>query len=201
MIPETRQENTNKTLRNSNHLTVPHFRTSMYQNAFIPNTSRNWNFLPPSIQCCQDRKQLKHSITTLYTTPQPPLFFTLGTKLGNTLHAQLRLGMSRLNAHQYTVQKSTDPACACGHGHENTNHFILDCPIFAAQRKHLIRQVSSHLNIDFQALTNTMKINLLLLGHNVTKNAAFLIANDFQNFLLSTNQARTQDFSMGGARA
>ena len=113
MIPETRRKDTRRTLRNAKLLTLPHFRTSMYQKAFIPKTSQNWNSLPQSIQHCQDRKQFKRSITTLYDTPHPPHYFTLGTKLGNTLHTQLRLGMSRLNAHQYSIQRNKKWCSIC----------------------------------------------------------------------------------------
>ena len=127
-------------------------------------------------------------ITTLHTAPHPPLYYTLGTKLGNTLHTQLRLGMSRLNAHQYAIQKITDPACACGHNQENTNHFILDCPLFTPARTHLFRETSLHLKVDFQTLTNTMKINILLFGLNTREASASLVSHEFQKYLQHTNR-------------
>ena len=188
MIPETRQEDTGRVLRSSNLLTLPRFRTSIYQRSFIPQTSQNWNSLPNAIQLCTDRKQFKRGITALHSTPHPPLYYTLGTKLGNTLHTQLRLGMSRLNAHQYAIQKITDPACACGHNQENTNHFILDCPLSTPARTHLFRETSLHLKVDFKTLTNIMKINILLFGLKTTKASASLVSHEFQKYLQHTNR-------------
>ena len=188
MIPETRRDDTGRALRNANQLTLPQSRTSTYQRSFIPQTSQNWNSLPIHIQQCTDRKQLKQSITSLYNTPHPPLYYTLGTKLGNTLHTHLRLGMSRLNAHQYSIQKNSDPACACGHKQENTNHYILDCPLHRLARMHLYTQISTHLNVDFHTQTNTAKINTLLYGHNTTKTSSIPISKEFQKFLQNTGR-------------
>ena len=188
MIPETRQADTGQALRNSNRLTLPGARTCSYQRSFIPQTSSNWNSLPNSIQLCQDRKQFKRDIKILHSTPHPPHYYTLGTKLGNTLHTQLRVGMSRLNAHQYTIQKNTDPACACGHKHENTNHFILDCPLFTSERTDLFTKMSLQLNIDITKLTNATKLNILLFGHKTSKDKQVFLSEHFQKFLQSTGR-------------
>ena len=94
MIPDARQQDTGRALRNASLLTIPHSRTSAYQRSFIPQTSQHWNQLPHTIQTSQSHKQFKQGILLLHGTAQPPHYFTLGTKLGNTLHTQIRLGMS-----------------------------------------------------------------------------------------------------------
>ena len=186
MITEVRRQDTGRVLRNANHLTIPHSQTSRYQRSFIPETSRHWNSLPLTIQSCQNRKEFKQNIELLYSTPQPSKYFTLGTKLGNTLHTQIRLGMSKLNAHQYTIQKIDNPACDCGYRQENTQHFLLHCPRFATARSILYRQISTHLNLDFRSLPDTIQISTLLTGHLTTKHTAPFVAIDFQNFLENT---------------
>lgn len=188
MIPEPRRRDTGRVLRNADQLTVPHSRTSSYQRSFIPNTSRNWNSLPHSIQSCQSRKQFEQNVKSLHGIPQPSHYFTLGTKKGNTLHTQLRMGMSKLNAHQYSIQKVTTPACACGHNQENTTHFLFYCPLFATARFILTNQLSEHLHIDFQGLSDTSKTDTLLFGQNTTTHTAPLISTVFQNFLENTSR-------------
>ena len=81
--------------------------------------------------------------------------------------------ISRLKAHQYTIQKSTHPACACGHSYENTNYFILDCPLFTSQRTDLFTKISLQLNIDMTKLANATKWNILLFGHEITKKQTY----------------------------
>jgi len=188
MIPEARRQDTGRVLRNADQLTVPHSRTSSYQRSFIPNTSRNWNSLPHCIQSCQSRKQFEQNVKSLHSIPPPSHYLTLGTKLGNTLHTQIRLGMSKLNAHQYSIQKVTTPECACGHNQENTTHFLLYCPLFTTARINLSRQVSAYLCTDFQGFPDTTKVNTLLFGRNTTKHTAPLISAAFQKFLESTSR-------------
>ena len=121
-------------------------------------------------------------------SPQPSHYFTLGTKVGNTLHTQIRLGMSKLNTHQYSIQKTASPSCACGYKQENTKHFIIHCPRFASARSELFSQVSTHLNTDFRTLSDDTKIDTLLNGHNTTKHTAHPVSTAFQKFLQNTSR-------------
>ena len=164
MVPEDRRRGTGRILRNENHRIIPHSRTSYYQRSFIPDTSRHWNQLPHEVRSCKESKKFKKHIKLLHSTPQPSHYFTLGTKVGNTLHTQIRLVMSKLNTHQYSIQKTASPSCACGYKQENTKHFILHCPRFASARSELFSQVSTHLNTDFRTLSDDTKIDTLLKG-------------------------------------
>ena len=188
MTPAVRGECIGRVLSNKNHLTIPHSRTSSYQRSFIPETTRHWNALPHTIRYCQETKQFKQDIKLLYGTQPPPHYFTLGTKLGNTLHTQLRVGMSKLNAHQYSLQKVTAPTCACGYRQENPRHFLLHCPQFAVLRSNLFQQVTTHLDIDFQNISDTLKMETLLNGKHMTKHASLLVSVVFQKFLENTSR-------------
>ncbi|XP_043212418.1 uncharacterized protein LOC122376591 [Amphibalanus amphitrite] len=188
MIPEERGRTAGRNLRNQNHHTVPRTSKSCYQRSLIPKTSLHWNQLPTHIRNCQEMKKFKQSIKLLLGTPQPPHYNALGTKVGNTLHTQIRLGMSKLNAHQYSIQKVTSPECACGYTQENTKHFILHCPHYALTRSTLFAQVSTHLNIDFNNQSDTMKLDTLLHGHNTTKQNAPQVLLAFQSFLKNTSR-------------
>ena len=188
MIPEDRRQGTGRILRNENHRTIPRSRTSHYQRSFIPDTSRHWNQLPHEVRSCQESKKFKQHIKLLHSTPQPSHYFTLGTKVGNTLHTQIRLGMSKLNTHKYSIQKTASPSCACGYKQENTKHFILHCPRFASARSELFSQVSTHINTDFRTLSDDTKIDTLLNGHNTTKHTAHPVSTAFQKFLQNTSR-------------
>ena len=89
MIPEDRRQGAGRILINENHRTIPNSRTSYYQRSFIPDTSRHWNQLPHEVRSCRESKKFKQHIKLLHSTPQPPHYFTLGTKVGNmyTTHA------------------------------------------------------------------------------------------------------------------
>ena len=202
MIPEDRRQGTGRILRNENHRTIPHSRTSHYQRSFIPDTSRHWNQLPHEVRSCQESKKFKQHIKLLHSTPQPSHYFTLGTKVGNTLHTQIRLGMSKLNTHQYSNlhTKTASPSCACGYKQENTKHFILHCPRFASARSELFSQVSTHINTDFRTLSDDTKIDTLLNGHNTTKHTAHPVSTAFQKFLQNTSRLWSCDVISAGPR-
>ena len=188
MIPWVRGHSTGRALRNENQLTVPYSRTCIYQRSFIPNTSRQWNLLPHTSRSCKESKQFKQDIKLLYSSSQPSHYFTLGKKLGNALHTQLRLGMSKLNAHQYSIQKVTNPACVCVYRLENTKHFLLHCPLFTLLRSNLFQQVSMYLDLDFDALPDSMKIDTLINGYHMTKHTSFLVSAAFHSFLEKTSR-------------
>ena len=186
MIPEERKQKAGRILRNENHHTIPRYTKSCYQRSFIPTTCLHWNQLPNRIRACREIKKFKRNIKELYGTPQPPHYFTLGTKVGNTMHTRIRLGMSKLHAHQYSIQKATNPACDCGYRQENTKHFILHCPHYSLIRFTLFQQISTHLNIDFHNLSDTTKLETLLYGHNTTEHNAPQVSLAFQTFLENT---------------
>ena len=98
-IPQTRQHDTNRTLRNSASHSLPLNRTSHYQRSFIPCTTRAWNRLPESIQTSRSQKIFKRELSERLSVPAPPVYYSLGTKCGNILHTKLRVGMTDLNAH------------------------------------------------------------------------------------------------------
>ena len=50
--------------------------------------------------------------------------FNVGHKSNNQLHAQLRLGRSKLNSHLHQIGLSITPACKCGQL-ESVKHFLL----------------------------------------------------------------------------
>ena len=187
-LPQIRQSDTSRTLRNSTAMTLPDNRTTRYQKSFIPDTTRKWNKLPQSIRSQPSRKQFKSQISNLIGIEQPPEYFNFGTKLGNTLHTQLRVGMSKLNSHLFQIQKTTHPHCPCGHRTESTHHFILHCPLYTEHRQALMQNISAKLGVDFTQFTQTKQLETLLYGLHIGAASGRGVAGLFQNFLLKTNR-------------
>ena len=186
-LPRPRHTDTVRTLRNSNTLTIPENRTSRFQRSFFPETTRSWNKLPQTIRSQNSLATFKKDITALMGVNQPPNYFSFGSKPGNKLHTQLRLGNSDLNAHQYRIQKTPNPSCACGYKLETTLHFTLFCPQYAQLRQTLLQDISTELNADFTHFTTKDKYDTLIHGKDLGTSSR-RVAQIFQNFLLRTNR-------------
>ena len=112
MLPNTRAQDTNITLRNANTYTKSPHRTTSYHRSFFQVTSKQWNQLPV-ITRQLTHKALKKNCE-LIGLPKPPYYYALGSKEGNILHTQTRNDMTYLNSQLYKIQKFPSPACDCG---------------------------------------------------------------------------------------
>ena len=192
MMPNTRAQDTSMHLRNANTHTSTYTRTTSYQKSFIPTTSTQWNKLPNATQ------QLKHTAFKKRLREQlgvsdPPMFFTLGSKFGNILHSRLRMNMTCLNSHLYTVQKTVTPSCACGNSNETISHFTLSCPNYTEQRNILFKNLSEELLPDFKNKSTKCQLEILLFGTELSGGVGRLVAMHFQNFLLKTERFENQN--------
>jgi hypothetical protein len=50
---------------------------------------------------------------------------------------------SDLKAHLFNLHVIDSPACPCSHNFEDTKHFLMDCPLYFAQRLVLMNTVSN----------------------------------------------------------
>ena len=97
IIPESRQQETGRILRNARLQSLPYNRTTSFRQAFIPSTTRLWNSLPDFLHVDMSMTTFKKSITNYFSVPRPPVYYGLGTIKGNRLYTRLRLGMTCLN--------------------------------------------------------------------------------------------------------
>lgn len=188
IIPETRQQETGRNLRNAHTHTLPPNRTSLFKKSFIPDTARLWNSLPMEFHSITSSKTFKTALTELLSAPKPTHYYELGTVKGNRLHTRLRLGMSDLHAHQYQILKATTPHCSCGHRLENTKHFLLNCINHKQHRTHMIHNITQILHKDFSSLPAFIQLDVLLNGSDLTVTEAGKVAAEVQSFLLKTNR-------------
>ena len=79
---------------------------------------------------------------SLFKKPRPPLLY-YGSRTNNYKHAQLRMKCSRpkLNFHLYSLHVLDSPACPCGHDREDSNHYLLHCPLYFQARITMLNKI------------------------------------------------------------
>ena len=65
---------------------------------------------------------------------------------------------SKLNAHLYSLHVVDSPGCSCGHDTEDSNHYLLICPLYQTSRNKMLKSIAA---ITPQTLIDS---NLLLYG-------------------------------------
>ena len=104
----------------------------------------------------------------------------------------LRLGLSPLKKHKYNHKFSDTPSCACdcGADSEDTEHFLLRCPLFSTQRESLLQRVSDTLAENEINVPNTqIRVRTCLYGHSeLNDNANKIILKATINFILESNR-------------
>ena len=89
--------------------------------------------------------------------------FNVGHKLNNQLHAQLRLGRSKLNSHLHQIGLSITPTCKCGQL-ETVKHFLLDCKLHDAARLQLYEKLGGLLENRVSTYSKSKLCEILLYG-------------------------------------
>ena len=192
ILPRTREQDTNRTLRNLTTRTMLPARTTIYQKTFFIKTGKEWNNLPETTRITP-YKNFKKEIAEKFGLPNPPQFYNDGSKRGNILHTRLRAQMSHLNSHLFRIQKTDSPACICGHKNENNRHFILHCPNYTNQRNILFDEISQTLQIKFSEVTPDAQLDILLHGSGWGVDRDRLVARHFQNFLFCSRRFDLSD--------
>ena len=185
ILPQTRIENTRRTLRNSRTLTLPPNKTTSFQQSFIPATTRIWNTLPNTLKTETSRKKFRDGVACLFSTPKPNPYFSFGSKIGNSYHTQIRTGSLPLNAYLYQIQRLSSPHCICGHSSETSQHFLLSCPLYQHIRDNFFRRLLQLLGPAFINLPKKEIMHTLTHGHNIdtTGGGGRELAELFQGFL------------------
>ena len=132
--------------RNSDHFTIIKARTETFKNSFIPSGIKLWN---SSLNKIQDVNDVNYNSEPANTT------FYEGQREVNIKHAQLRMKCSKLNAHLFTLHVIDSRDCSCGNNYEDSNHYLLHCPLFNTERQIMLHSLSCVVgihNIDFKTL-------------------------------------------------
>ena len=132
--------------RHAENFVMPKCRTETYRTSFIPSTTRVWNELP------SESRNIEY-VTGALKTKSNILYYE-GSRVNNIKHAQLRMQCSKLNAHLFSLHVVDSPQCICGHDLEDSEHFLLNCPLYLVQRQEMLQKLNQlHVaNVDLDTL-------------------------------------------------
>ena len=99
-------------------------KTNFYADYFLPSTVKLWNKLPTVVRNSTSLNIFKNCLNR--GTVKSPDYFYTGTRMGQVLHARLRMNSSALNSHLFARNIVDSPNCTCGQI-ETTSHFLLYC--------------------------------------------------------------------------
>ena len=164
VVPETRENNMPRALRHPERIRVPRHRTLGFKKSFLLNSIQQWNRLPQNVRDIVPKKKFKNKIRHILGTPPPPLYYSLGKKKENYILTRLRVGMGKLNAHQFQMQGAVTPHCACGHSKEDTPHYLLNCQLFNHARMAMFQEIYSVTGMNMNNIDKQSKLNIILHG-------------------------------------
>ena len=152
---------TNITRSNGGFIPFQYTSTS-FNNSFFPYHTKLWNSIPKEHRTSGDMTVFKNSLKTLY---KPPKYkhYSIGSKLGNSLVTQLRVGRSYLNGHSHIIGQAESPQCDCGDSHESPQHVLLSCPFYESQRQVMLRTITPIVP-GFHQKSLKLRTEILLFG-------------------------------------
>ena len=135
LLPSTVGSQHPYNLRDNNDLVAPRCRLSVFQSSFIPATVSLWNNQGESIRNSPTFNIFKTRLNN--QSNKAPKYLSLGERKYNVIHTQLRHNCSNLNADLFRIKQVPSPLCTCGDFIEDTDHFLLRCVNYAAERNTL----------------------------------------------------------------
>ena len=141
-------------------------RTDKFKSSFYPNCLAEWNELDHEIRLSPSVAIFKKK---LLAKIRPPARSTCGIHdpIGLSYLTQLRVGLSKLCLHKFrhNFRDSINPMCPINDGIETTEHFLLLCHAFEAERRSLLAGVSELLQpYGYTNLSNKVLTQILLYG-------------------------------------
>ena len=160
-----------------------------FGNSFFPYFTKAFNKLDTKITCEPDIAIFKDTLK-LEMKPKKYKHFNWGSKRGNALLTQLRVGRSFLNAHGFAINLSDTDLCLCARP-ESVLHYFTQCFLYTEERRVLYDSMEQ-LIPKFETLKEKTKLDIFLHGININseefdcRNAK--IVYSVQNFILKTKR-------------
>ena len=142
-------------------------KTEKFKSSFYPNCLSEWNRLEPELRLAPSVAVFKKK---LFSIIRPPAKSVLGIydPKGLSYLTQLRVGLSKLNFHKFkhNFRDTINPMCQTSDSIEDTEHCLLLCPSFDAQRRDLFAGIVESIQPfrQFTDLSNGSLTQLLLCG-------------------------------------
>ena len=109
LLPPLVGDNNPYSLRNANDIQTLWARTNLFFNSFFPSTIRAWNSLPQDIKDANTVTAFKYRLNR--NRQLPPKYYSTNSRIGQILHARLRMACSSLNSHLYSKNIVPSPSC------------------------------------------------------------------------------------------
>ena len=160
-----------------------------FSNSFFPYISKIWNNLPKSTQSLSFgdfKTELKISLKPIRIR-----HYNVGQKYSNSFLTRIRTGRTNLNQSRYTIGLSEMPNCLCHAPNESSEHYLLDCFLYSAERQTLFNLAETIIP-NFKRISKKGKFNILTRGLN-SDNPEYYHTNRkislaVQNFILKTKR-------------
>ena len=166
-------------LRSSRPYAQPVSRTDRFSNTYFQSTPFEWNLLDEDTRNSVSIGEFKRKLLVQIRPPCRPVY-NVHNVTGVRNLTRLRVGFSPLNEHRFRHNfDCLSPLCVCGKGNEDTEHFLLHCPLFDNARSNLFGQLGDIPKLEFSVLDNEALSNLLLFGDrklNIVSNRMILEA-------------------------
>ena len=164
-------------------------KTKLFFNSFFPYFTKKFNDLGNAVTVESDINIFKENLKSKLK-PKKYKHFSWGSKRGNTLWTQLRVGRSLLNAHGFAINLTSSDLCICSRP-ETVLHFVTEYFIYTEERRTLYDSLEQILP-KFKSLPNKIKLDIFLNGINLnseeldSRNCKILYI--VQNFILKTKR-------------
>ena len=169
-------------------------RNERYQNSFYPDAVKCWNDIGPELRNAPSLSIFKSQLLNIIR-PKPKSVFKIHNPEGLKYIFQLRVGLSALKAHKkaHNFRDTLSDICHCGTDSETSEHFLLRCPLFLAQRTKLLTTINPIIQKEILTppddLIMTKYLLYGLVGLNIDNNRQILEATI--DFIISSNRFST----------
>ena len=156
----------NYTLRNPDFIGRIRARTEKFKSSFYLSCLTEWNELDPEIRLSPSVTVFKKKLMSIIRPPAKSVF-GIHDPMGLSHLTQLRMGLSKLNFHEFrhNFKDTVNPRCPTNDGVEDTEHFLLLCPSCAVQRQNLPAEIPPLLRpFGYANLSNEVLTQLLFYG-------------------------------------
>lgn len=149
-LPSTVAARTNRHLRNTEDFSLySSCRTNAWRLSFFPHTALQWNELPHQLRNVPSPGMFKRFFCAKISK-QKCYYFSEPRNL-NVMLNRLRLGCSNLRSHLFRNGLADDELCSCMEGIEDSEHFLISCPLFRNERLRMFN--------NFEKITKTSPNN------------------------------------------
>lgn len=131
-------------LRHTNNLYIPLCKSEAYKNSFIPSTINQWNALHETLKSNNSISNFKCNIRKKVFRLKKNNVLSSGYGTNWVNLARIRMGMSGLKSHLFSVNIVDSPICPlCNKCTETASHYLFECTEYDVIRRFLYTDINS----------------------------------------------------------